>query len=530
MSPTKSAITEILDAENAKGIDPAHASATLRYILENTQGNIIKSHGRDVNKHLFIKFSDRDHARDWLARMATTTEGWQGVTSAWTQRADSLFRAEGMAAAEREPTREDVAAAKAAVREASTLFIGLLLSASGYDKLGLPKPGSEDDSFSAGAKGMARSLSDPPPTKWDEGFRRDLHALVIVAQDNQSDVDAAADRIADSLAYYDAGEIVHVENGAAMRVDSYGEPCEDGPPREHFGFLDGISTPLFFKVDIDKETKKAASSGLPIQHPSAPLNLVLVTEPDNGSGEIGCGSFFVYRKLKQHVARFKADRDRLAAKLKGKPITLPEDNYYVELAAAYIMGRFPDGTPVVLGDKPSGDENPTNDFDHKEDSLGQRCPYQAHTRKANPRGDTIRRLGRSSDEERDHRIVRRAVTYGPHRPGPTDDVGLLFLCAQADIGHQFEFIQISWCNSDKFLRDDAGIDPLIGQWSTQPDDDSPVARPKEAPEQQWPVEYGSKKRFGQRVGGSGSWVELRGAEYFFAPSLVFLRSCAPVAA
>ena len=52
----------------------------------------------------------------------------------------------------------------------------------------------------------------------------------------------------------------------------------------------------------------------------------------------------VYRKLQQDVAGFNQDVLALAAKLGVDPA----------LAGAYVVGRFKEGTPVVLSDTPTG--------------------------------------------------------------------------------------------------------------------------------------------------------------------------------
>ena len=86
---------------------------------------------------------------------------------------------------------------------------------------------------------------------------------------------------------------------------------------------------------------------------------------------------------------------------------------------------------------------------------------------------------------------------------------MLFLCFQASIENQFNFIQIRWANAHNFVHVGTGPDPLIGQ-----------------PEghQNWPLAWGEteKREFGFKL-----WVQLKGGEYLFAPSISFLRSLAP---
>ena len=52
-----------------------------------------------------------------------------------------------------------------------------------------------------------------------------------------------------------------------------------------------------------------------------------------------------------------------------------------------VMGRFRDGTPVVLQSTPGQYDPVPNNFNFEKDSLGLRCPFQAHIRRMNPRGE-----------------------------------------------------------------------------------------------------------------------------------------------
>jgi len=151
---------------------------------------------------------------------------------------------------------------------------------------------------------------------------------------------------------------------------------------------------------------------------------------------------------------------------------------------------------------------PPNNFTYAEDARGSRCPFQAHIRATNPRD-------RASLPSR---IVRCGITYGKRRmrkgsftDQPARRVGLLFMCYQRDIGRQFEFLQ----------RRANGLpgrpmDPLAGQ----------AAPGAPAP---WPPRYGQPLRvlYPSRAPRRGRrevpLVALKGGEYFFAPSLPFLK-------
>jgi hypothetical protein len=70
-----------------------------------------------------------------------------------------------------------------------------------------------------------------------------------------------------------------------------------------------------------------------------------------------------------------------------------------------------------------------------------------------------------------HRILRRGREYGPELfpqnalgPKPPDDPerGLHFICLNANISRQFEFLQNAWINSTKFSGLTGESDPLLG--------------------------------------------------------------------
>jgi len=462
--------------------------------LQDTQGNILKSNGRDNNVHLFVQFTaDAPAALAWLRMM-----GASHVTSAWQQHLDA-----------REHRRTGADAG---------VFVNLGLSAAGYRAAGLAASMPADQSFVEGAKQAVARLSDPPVSSWQQGFRGEIHALAVVAADNAADTQAAATAIVDTLA--GVGMVVDSETGAAMRVDRAGKVTTDGSGtvHEHFGFADGVSQPLFMAGDI--EAARRNSGGFDRYDPSAPLDLVLLKDP--GGGPDGYGSYLVYRKLRQDVIDFHKDEAALASTLvnavRGEGATPTEAEQ--RLASAYIVGRFRDGTPVVEQDV-DGWLNEPNNFTYDADVDGVRCPFHAHARKMNPRGDKARQFALPPGEERARRLVRRGVSFGPLTldPGPDDEVGLLFMSVQSSIADQFEFLQSEWANFTDFLRPGTGLDPVIGE----------AAASAPAVPQQWPRVYGSFNSLGPNGVESpyiphlfGTWVTMLGGEYFFLPSLSFL--------
>src|SRR5262249_9892497 len=117
-------------------------------------------------------------------------------------------------------------------------------------------------------------------------------------------------------------------------------------------------------------------------------------------------------------------------------------------------------------------------------------------------------------------MARRGVTYGERADDPTDDsppqdrpsggVGLLFMAFNGSLLGQFEFTQESWADTSDFEVPGTGLDPVIGQGKR----DVKVTFPKVwgHPERSVPHSQVSQT------------VTMLGGEYFFAPSLAYLRN------
>jgi Dyp-type peroxidase family len=500
-----------------------NTQAAVRAALDDMQGNILKSHGRDHSKHLLITFKTdtpaaRKASRDWLASLVRRDY----VTSALAQYGQATSYREVLKTIEADGAIT-AADRMAMILSVSPAFVGAMVSAEGYRGLRLDAAFTPDDpAFLAGAKSQVPLLNDPPVTAWEPAFQQTLHAVVIVADDDPVlRVDPLVELFTSELAAM--GAKVAIESGTAMRFGPNGEPPNPtSPVHEHFGFADGVSQPLFYARDIERA--RTRHGGIDEYDPSAPLSQVLLKDPAGGAD--GYGSYFVYRKLEQDVPGFRGDEEALGLEIaqhadpKADRAT-PED---VALAGAYMVGRFKDGTPAV-DQRRDGLVSLPNNFSYDSDVDGVRCPVQAHIRKTNPRGDKQRQFAVPLTQERTQRIARRAISFGPVTlsPSPTDKVGLLFLCAQSSIPDQFEFIQKAWANFEDFLRPGCGLDPVIGQLPSGESRDKAVAQP-------WPKQYASHNQldfsqnppkptdvfFPKRV---GQWVTMRGGEYFFVPSL-----------
>jgi deferrochelatase/peroxidase EfeB len=151
----------------------------------------------------------------------------------------------------------------------------------------------------------------------------------------------------------------------------------------------------------------------------------------------------------------------------------------------------------------------------KADPLGMACPLAAHIRKVNPR-DGASDVGSEGANHR-HRILRSGVPFGPRRTELKADPvaneaerGQLFLCIQASIEEQFEFLQARWMNDDRRPRSPGGHDMISGR---MPSTDDGVRRCSIFGAEGQEEDVRADERF----------ITSSGGAYFFVPSLCAIR-------
>lgn len=106
-----------------------------------------------------------------------------------------------------------------------------------------------------------------------------------------------------------------------------------------------------------------------------------------------------------------------------------------------------------------------------EDPQGLRCPFGSHIRRANPRDSfspgSMDQLAISNR----HRILRVGRPYVVAADdGTAKPRGILFMCINADIDRQFEFVQQTWISGRSFhgLRDEVDAIAATGLGGRQP--------------------------------------------------------------
>jgi Dyp-type peroxidase family len=320
---------------------------------------------------------------------------------------------------------------------------------------------------------------------------------------------SAQDRLALDAHLQSMRDAVERHGGVAVAGEQVGAALAGGV--EHFGYADGFAQPAIEGSDAPERPGQGAprkGGWRPIRagefvlgYPDEEGVLPAAPPPDELSRN---GSYLVYRKLHQDVAAFRS-RLAAAAALSGRD---------EEWLAAKIVGRWRDGTPVDASpDRPdprvAGDDGRNNAFDYRSDPDGMRCPVGAHVRRANPRlgvpfeGKLVNR----------HRLVRRGIPYGDPLPAGADDDGadrgVVFMCLQASLARQFEFVQSQWMNDGNVFRLGDDQDVLLGAHDgSGPSKMTIQGRP--------PVFLGPLERV----------VTLRGGEYYFTPGVNGLRHLA----
>ncbi|MGH6838406.1 MAG: Dyp-type peroxidase [Methylocella sp.] len=333
---------------------------------------------------------------------------------------------------------------------------------------------------------------------------------------------------------------------------------EDGKwkalPKEHFGFTDGLGDPVFdgqypngheqfFKVgngvlDGEGKWRPLATGEFLLGYPDEAQEIAGAAMPHDFSRN---GTFMAYRKLHQNVRAFrKFIKETAQDYAKASGIGNRDDASQIVMAK--MAGRWPDGVPVSRAPTiaewdtfnklypdvdyradPAGAaaryaENAK--FTFGDDKEGIKCPLTAHMRRVNTR-DMLDPSGgqKGSILNNRRRILRRGLPYGESPEGTLDEDehGIVMLVVCAGLFRQFEFVQQQWINYGNDSRAGNDTCPIVGNHSDGTGS-----------------EHGPKAKFvipsdpgsGHPpfiVEGIPQFVETRGGDYFFVPSMTALR-------
>jgi len=441
------------------------------------QGFTLRGYNLPVARYIFLEFTDAERARELIRRLLgeiTTGQQWDGGKPEST--VNIAFTHRGLAALE--------------LPDATLLSFPV--------------------EFQQGMRKRADILGDTgrnDPVRWDPVWLDGrVHAWLGV---NAKSAEALEARCAQMLA------LTRETGGATLRgSQDAAAAVVDGAQttKEHFGFTDGFGNPDYLGVTRSSQPGQGKLMKDGSWAPLATGELLLGYADEAGELPVAPvphllasnGTFMVYRKLHQNLATFRAYLEEQAARYGGGK----------EKLAAKFIGRWRDGTPVELSpDRADSsiaqDPAQSTNFKFGADLEGTRCPIGAHIRRVHPR-DAFGFNGKLIDRRR---ITRRGLPYGrfaaeSETVSDSDDRGVIFMALNADISRQFEFVQQQWIEygNDAHLGNDKDI--LMGNHGGHGkfvvQGDPTATNP--------PLICSRLPNF----------VELRGGDYFFLPSITAL--------
>jgi Dyp-type peroxidase family len=403
-------------------------------------------------------------------------------------------------------------------REAATTQLNVAFSYSGIESF-IGANASFEDAFKDGMDSDRRrtilgDLQENNPDNWLWGSKDKKVDILLMLY--SKDLTTHHQRQLELESQFAAAGLSEV----VSRLDNSVIPGQNGQkfPREHFGFSDGVSQPTIGKPAL-KHSSENMQSPIPIEVGEFVLGYnngydgtktkvpSLPDRPDFGRN----GSYLVFRQLQQDVKGFWSFIEKEASFQGIAP----------DYLAAKIVGRWKSGALVQPGQSVDPGTNSTkthNDFDFRDDPNGVGCPLGSHVRRTNPRALG---LGESFAESlkvaNRHRIIRRGRNYGNFLEHPLQDIdndaderGLFFICLNANIERQFEFIQHTWVNNLKFNGLYNEDDPLIGTHGSS-----------EANfERTFTLQDEILRR---KICKFQQFVTVRGGGYFFLPGISALR-------
>ena len=302
--------------------------------------------------------------------------------------------------------------------------------------------GKFDAVFKRGPEGAAlgdvRGSRSDPANWWEGQFDTDdAHCMVQVQSRSEDALEAVTVAVRSTAGDSGVTELIPRRDGTVLEARSL------GGGRLHFGYTDGISHP---------DIRWSDAAGSPGQVDFRTFVLGYATPAFSSAPRVGPaaelvrgGTYAAFRWMYQDVAAFTAFLRTQGPRL--YPHLPPADAE--ERLAAKLMGRWRDGTPLVLSpDRPDPSLSRANDFGYgTQDPRGAACPLSAHIRVVNPRDQALDPVVDGVP-----RVIRRGMPYGPPLVGDEDDgvdrgVLGLFLCA--DLRRQF-YTLTGWIKRNDF--------------------------------------------------------------------------------
>ena len=418
------------------------------------------------------------------------------------------------------------------------------------------------DGMSRRATILGDDLLGSPHDAWDPVWRnesstdRNIHILLMLnAQMDPAtgrpvpELEALTQHIR-SLAAASSGAVTILAGHGPSGGDSQelsailtrGEGGYAPTPKEHFGFTDGVSNPVFqgqYPATLEalraRGTGKFGKDG--IWKPLATGEFLLghTDEAQEIAGGYTLrafarnGTFIAYRKLQENVARFDRWIAETAPRF-GAVFAIADPEAARQTLRAKMVGRWIDGVPLSMAPDYAAWQNQHasshDDFDHQvnlsnylysDDPDGAKCPFSAHARRANPRdangplpADGLKPGPSGTILSNRRRLLRRALPYGARdwAAGEDGEHGVVMLIMCASLARQYEFVQQQWINYGNDNNAGNDTDPLLGLHDKTAKFVIPAADAS-----------GHAPFIADKL---PQFVEAKGGAYFFMPSLTAL--------
>ena len=521
--------------------------------LHDIQGNVIKAYGRfkfTQARYIFYHVKNEDQGRAFVRavrKYITSSAPWEMTDFS-------------------KPVEQDN------IPDATT---NIAFTYTGLKHLGLPRKSLQSfpAEFAMGMKDRWEILGDDgvsSPEHWDSIWNGELTVDIWLSIYGQT-TEALQQRYQEISQILEQDEVKGGVLQLSGHVGGHPEYQEAGVLEgrtEHFGYTDGISEAYF---------KGSGSNPIKLIGGGKPTRLAPDTtegwEPlETGEFILGYrdesqeypiapiprllsynGTFMVYRKLHQNVAAFNQYTEEVGQDFPGGKDAL----------AAKFVGRWKNGAPLTLfptqkeADEFINDLRTTRDkyyqahkdnpngeltqklkqeyeklrlklvgFNFNEDLEGSRCPVGAHTRRINPRGAL--EFGKKAFETpgalvNRRRMLRRGLPYGKKVTDPSQDDGnhgVIFMALCASLERQFEFVQQQWINYGNDFKLANDKDPLLGNHGKTAEGNGTGRMIVEGKKADAPGQNGRPPFFCSNL---TRFVETRGGDYFFVPSLTAIR-------
>ena len=535
-----------------------HERIALR--LADIQGNILNAYGKQgfpKGRVILLHVNEGEAGREFLEKF------YDRVTTAVRWKSDDPYAPK----AEVEPP------------ERPPVTLNFAFTFNGLVALGVPIKtlSMMPAEFLQGMRARAPILGDTSPDgaldRWDEvwkseakaGSEKAVHIMALLNSKMNPmtgnpvpEMDALSEEIRSECNRLGG---VHILKGHGVGAEDYQEMSarlmqdpETGQykpvPLEHFGYVDGISDPVFegqFRpedesvrkvgngkftgkldtpeaVNDERNWEPLATGEFLLGYPDEAKETPPAARPNLFSTN---GTFMAYRKLEEKVEDFEEYIDETVPQF-AKVYGIEDHDEARATLFAKFSGRWQDGVPLMLAptyaDWIAFNERYQDSvtkramlsrFVYINDKHGAACPASSHIRRVHPRD----MLGPKDDSGtilvNRRRILRRGLPYDATNEAGERERGIVMLICCASLERQFEFVQQQWINYG--MDSNAGNDtcPLLGN---RPTDDLKFVIPNDPEVEEEGAPYICSKM--------PQFVEAKGGAYFFIPSMTALRMIA----